>query len=139
LTDIHTFEGFLDSSLGRAWVYEPGIRLYLRKPIAGIRGPNVDVEIAAVEADQPGQGAFTRFLDEHEPHFGFYVQLIHNERLVPYLARRGYVIVSSREDAGVPSMQRERPANSPRPVVNRGAAQRYLEASSDIEGRTRTT
>ena len=94
---MSTFLEFAQSD--RVWppnqyVYEPGLTLYVRRSmVAGrsIRGPGIQFDIANVSADYPGKGAFTRFLDLYEPQYGFYMELVHNERLEAYLRRRGYV------------------------------------------------
>jgi hypothetical protein len=93
---VLTFEQFVElvaeKSWGRAntWVYEPGLALYVRKPLLGVRPPGIDFDLASMEADAPGRGALTAFLDRHEPKYGFYVENLLNPRLIGYLERRGY-------------------------------------------------
>jgi hypothetical protein len=91
-----TFEEFAGEGARRgwvprtAWVQEPGIRLYLRRPPHGLRPVGVDFDLASMDAHPTGNGALTRFLDRYEPEYGFYVENLLNDRLVGYLERRGY-------------------------------------------------
>lgn len=85
-----TFEQFVKSGPSNAWVREPGIELYVRRSLPS-RG--TDFDLANMNANPPGVGALTRFLDKYEPQYTFYIENIHNERLIPYFKRRGYVIV----------------------------------------------
>ena len=87
------FAYFLGTKLRSLWIREPGIDIYVRRSVR----LGVEIDIATINADEPGKGAFTRFLDKYEPHHIFYVECIHEPRLVPYLARRGYQIVNSSE------------------------------------------
>lgn len=73
------------------WLYEPGLRLYVRISYPLFRPAGVDFDLASMEAEEPGRGALTRFLDRYEARHGFYVENCLNDRLVPYLLRRGYV------------------------------------------------
>lgn len=91
------FREFTKSSLPNAWVKEPGVALYVRKSIRPY-----DFDLANLSANHPGHGAFTRFLDENEPHFTFFVENIMNQRLVGFLMKRGYNIVTNCPDS--PSM-----------------------------------
>lgn len=84
---------FLSSSLRNQWIREPGIDLYVRRSIR----MGIDIDLASLSADKLGNGAFTSFLDKYEPYHVFYVECIHNPRLVPYLAKRGYTLVSAQE------------------------------------------
>lgn len=79
-------ESFLKSKLRNAWIREPGISLYVRKSIH----PDVDIDLASLEADIPGKGALTAFLNRYEKQFVFRVESILNERLEHYLKNRGY-------------------------------------------------
>jgi hypothetical protein len=75
------------------WVFEPGIRIYVRK---GWRPRHGDYVLANMEATTPGKGALTKFLDTWEPKYQFSVEQILNERLIPYFERRGYVYESGK-------------------------------------------
>ena len=82
------FPQFAASELRNAWIKPPGLTIYIRR---GIRQHSRgDFQLANLYADEPGNGAFTRFLDEWEPRYSFYVENIFNERLRFYLERRGY-------------------------------------------------
>lgn len=87
-----TFEEFIDYRGHSQWVREPGINIYMRKPLIASHG---DIELANMSADSPGKGALTRFLNKYESICRFYVENIFNERLIAYLERRGYRITIS--------------------------------------------
>jgi hypothetical protein len=87
-----SFEKFLASPWPNYWIEEPGLHIYVRKTW---RIENCDtIDLANITADVPGRGALTKFLDRYEPDHIFYVENIFNNRLVPYLERRGYVVVN---------------------------------------------
>lgn len=69
-----------------AWLREPGLSIYVRRSF----WPTRDYELANVSADEPGAGAFTRFLERFEPRFLLYVEVVSTRRLIEYLERRGY-------------------------------------------------
>jgi len=92
---MHSFDYFLTYRLRNAWVREPGIDLYVRKSIR----KGVDIDLSNMEADEPGQGALTKFLDKYEPRHVFCVENIHNPRLPAYLERRGYLQLAGSEGA----------------------------------------
>lgn len=81
------FACFLRSSWNRAWIVEPGLDLYVRRSL-----PNreTDFDLANLSAHEMGKGALTRFLDEQEPVFSFFVENVINLRLAAFLVRRGY-------------------------------------------------
>lgn len=94
-----TFESFvLTSSLRNAWVREPGLSIYVRRArfrfgksvVGSPTRAGTDFDLASGEADHPGSGALTRFLDKYEPQYRFYIENILSDRLVTYFARRGY-------------------------------------------------
>lgn len=92
-----TFQMFVDETAETvvprsAWLFEPGIRLYVRK---GWRAAHGDFVLANMEAKRPGQGALTAFLDRWEPLYQFSIENILNPRLVPYFERRGYHVVET--------------------------------------------
>ena len=91
------FKEFTQSGLPNAWIKEPGVDLYVRKSIRPY-----DFDLANLSAVHPGHGAFTRFLDAHEPHYTFFVENIMNQRLVGYLLKRGYTVATNCPD--FPSM-----------------------------------
>jgi hypothetical protein len=91
----HSFDSFLTSRLRNVWLYEPGIAIYVRKSVR----VGVDIDLASMEADYPGKGALTKFLDTYEPHHVFCVENIHNPRLPAYLKRRGYLQLAGFEGA----------------------------------------
>ena len=86
---------FLNSPIRNVWIEEPGIGIYVRKSIR----IGVDIDLANMEADEPGKGALTLFLDKYEPHHVFCVEGVLNPRLVPYLVRRGYLQLAGNEGA----------------------------------------
>lgn len=75
------------------WVMEPGISIYIRKP-TGI-AHNADFELASMEADEPGNGSLTSFLERHETNYSFYIENILSDQLVSFFARRGYRVVGA--------------------------------------------
>jgi len=87
-------EEFLKTGLRNRRIYEPGITLYIRRSIRS----GIDIDLATMDADEPGQGALTRFLDKYEKRFSFFVECIHNPRLASYLERRGYFRVPYTHD-----------------------------------------
>ena len=89
---------------GNEWVQVPegGSGLYLR---VGPRG----IDVANVDFDQKGTGAFTRYLDQIEREAAarqlpaVRVENILNERLIPFLEKRGY-LTEFNPFGGPPSM-----------------------------------
>jgi hypothetical protein len=90
---MHSFDYFLAGTMRNAWVRESGIELYVRRSIR----IGVGIDLAALNADEPGQGSFTRFRDKYEPEHVFCVELIHSPRLPAYLAKRGYMQLGGAE------------------------------------------
>ncbi len=90
-----TFDEFMAQPDGFApWqrsqhVVAPGLKLYVRKPWAKLR-PHVDVELATIDAENPGQGALTAFLDKYEKVYNIYVENALEPRFQAYFVRRGY-------------------------------------------------
>jgi hypothetical protein len=82
-------------SMRNSWVQEPGIELYVRRSIPS-RG--TDFDLANMNADRPGSGALTAFLDKYEPLYSFYIENLLNPRLVPYFEKRGYTQIDVREN-----------------------------------------
>ena len=82
------FEQFVKSKMRNAWIYEPGIKLYVRVSLPS-RG--TDYDLAAMLATLRGRGALTRFLDTWEPTHSFYIEnVLRPERLGKYFLGRGY-------------------------------------------------
>jgi hypothetical protein len=82
------FFTYVQARTGRsAWLREPGLSLYVRRMTAT---PGVDYVVANAEADEPGRGALTRFLDMVERDYSIKFENVINARLVAYLERRGY-------------------------------------------------
>lgn len=82
-----TFEEFISNDIfTNYWIEEDGIRLYVRKPHK--YSPFYD--LANMSADEKGRGALTKFLNKYETNYSFRVENIHNERLIPFLQKRGY-------------------------------------------------
>lgn len=78
-----------------AWTVEPGpLALYVRRALH----PDVDFDLANMNAKTPGKGALTAFLDKYEPHYVFRIENILNKRLVPFFLKRGYTIVPNPHD-----------------------------------------
>jgi hypothetical protein len=104
-----TFQEFADRGEGsfprNAWVQEPGLQLYVRRPVPGLH-PGIDFELANLDAEEPGQGALTRFLDTFESRYRFRVELVHNERLAGYLKRRGYAVVNKPWEGPTSNMEK---------------------------------
>lgn len=87
-----SFEKFLEGPWQNLWITEPGINIYVRK--SKRLGIYSTIDLANITAHRPGKGALTSFLDRFEKDHIFYVENIFNDRLVPYLERRGYIIVN---------------------------------------------
>ncbi len=64
--------------------------MYLR---CGIFAHGADINIANINAWQPGRGVFTRWLDSHEPHFTFMFENVHGPHLYNMLVKRGYSLI----------------------------------------------
>ena len=71
------FKEFTESGLPNAWVKEPGVNLYVRNT-KHLPFRSTDFDLANLNAVHPGHGAFTRFLDAHEPNFTFFIENIMN-------------------------------------------------------------
>jgi len=97
------FLAFTRSTVRNAWIREKGINIYVRDSIH----PGIDYDLANLDADKPGAGAFTRFLDKFDKLYTFKVELIHNERLIGYLERRGYKRLKKRGDLGIHMSNKE--------------------------------
>lgn len=98
------FQDFVASDffMRSEWVKEYGVRIYVRKPVVALH--SADFEIANVEADKPGKGGFTKFLDEYEQKYKFLHENVMNERLLAYLLRRGYRQVGKTDGLGFPTL-----------------------------------
>lgn len=80
------------------WVHGGGIRLYVRRGFHLI-GDKITccVDLANLQADNPGNGAFTAVLDWLEEHLSthgggvVFVESILESRLHPFLESRGYL------------------------------------------------
>jgi hypothetical protein len=100
----HTFEEFVaickTLGVGRPrseWLREPGLKLYVRN--GWLPDRHGDYVIANVNAQRPGKGSLTKFLDKYEPEYRFSFENVLNPRLVTYLKRRGYVYESGHDTA----------------------------------------
>jgi hypothetical protein len=88
------FEEFIKSRLRTVYVKEPGIVIYIRKcTLYRAERYGADFDLANMTAGKPGKGALSAFLDRYESKYGFYIEILQNERLVPYFQRRGYMLV----------------------------------------------
>lgn len=114
-----TLEKFAAGTLRNAWLYEPGIQVYVRisaRMLGGVRVRALDIANVAVDVD--GIGTFTAFLGRAEALRGFdtvFVENVLNEKLAASLAKRGY---SHTEDfGGTPSFYKSivLPAKKPVP------------------------
>jgi hypothetical protein len=105
-----SFEQFIASGFRNQWISEPGIDMYVRIALpfySRYVESTVDYDLANLVAVNPGNGALTRFLNRYEPLYGFRVESILNPRLIPYLERRGYILIPPKGPS--PSMVRGRP------------------------------
>lgn len=110
---LQTLDAFIEKALPRvkvgvpfnAYVREPGFRsLYVRmtQRVLHSKKYSVVLDIANVEAEQPGRGAFTKLI-ERLPGKGLqlvYVELVHNKRFHQKLLRMGF---TEREGFGASS------------------------------------
>jgi hypothetical protein len=84
---IECADGGFMSGARSLWVREPGLRIYMRGPKFA---QGADFTLSNISADKPGNGALTRWLDEYEPQFCFYIEQILERRFYLYFQRRGY-------------------------------------------------
>lgn len=96
-TSVKAFVGaLLRGDARNGWVHGGGLKLYLRRGYHMINDEiTMCIDVANVAADNPGNGAFTAFLDWLEPsvalHSGVvFVENILSPRLHQYLEARGY-------------------------------------------------
>lgn len=103
------FEKFINSPARVAWIKGPKtLSVYVR------RTPNNpywrdhygDFQIANMFTETMGQGALTEFLNELESRYSIFVENVLNERLIPFLERRGYKRVGN--DTVLPSFLRKK-------------------------------
>jgi len=80
-------EEFLESPFRNQWLKEPGIQVYVRKPLPG---KPYDIELATLNAKHPGKGACTRLLNRLEPKLSIYIENVLEPRFAAYFERRGY-------------------------------------------------
>jgi hypothetical protein len=101
---LRKFQDFVDSDFFNRseWVKEFGVRIYVRKPVSALH--SADFEIANIEADNPGRGNLTKFLNEYEPKYSFLYENVMNERLLAYLVRRGYRQIEKADGLGFPTL-----------------------------------
>ncbi len=92
---IRNLDQFLESDARSEWVYEPGIRMYVRKALPTKAAEGIHLQLASLDADVRGVGALTAVLERYEPLLGIMVESILEPRLIPYLERRGYRIHAS--------------------------------------------
>lgn len=85
----------------RAWVDYPGLDIYVRNGPVLIRQGEQSfmcspcLTIAAIEAHDPGNGAFTKLIEDLRTRpFGVYVENAHNPRLRNKLVRMGFTKVN---------------------------------------------
>lgn len=95
------FEQFLASEYSNLWIYEPKMKVYLRKARHAINRDLachcLDVANVVVQKKYRGTGVFTQFLnrveDEAEKRqWAVYVESILEPRLEPFFKKRGYCI-----------------------------------------------
>lgn len=89
----------MDGKLRNGWFSDAGLKVYLRCGFHRVEADSIAkcLDIANVEADEPGKGAFTLFLNTMEElvskhptvHYVF-VESIQNPRLTAFLRERGY-------------------------------------------------
>lgn len=82
-------DNFLTGDQRNAWIEVPEGQMYLRKR------PDRTVDVANLDFDERGTGAFTNYLDFLENQLGgrisrVFIENVMNERLVPFLKARGY-------------------------------------------------
>jgi hypothetical protein len=86
-----SFEQFVTSSLRNEHIREEGISIYIRRPFGHTH--NADFELATLDADEPGNGALTAFMDKYGDKYTFYIENILEDRLVSFFQKRGYRII----------------------------------------------
>ncbi len=94
----------LDEIKKSEWIHIDGVALYIRKSeIPFDLGPNI--QIANVSAGSPGQGKFTKILEEFEtwvatnPKYQtIFIENILNPRFDAFFERRGYLLYPNRPD-----------------------------------------
>lgn len=97
-----TFEEFsrAKGSPRATWLREAGLSLYVRRPPGYTH--DADFELASVNADHPGKGALTAFLDKYEPSWSLYIEHILERRLISFFENRGYRVIGT--DDGLPGI-----------------------------------
>lgn len=80
-----------------SWVSYPGLDVYLRRTFGNVEGVLHEdlLVIANCNAKKPGQGAFTRFLDDLETRVPeIYFESVLTERFSRWILQRGYAQVN---------------------------------------------
>lgn len=95
LTDLNTFVKGAKANPFRcnAWIAEPGFSgIYVRYTKRSINGRMRRVlDLASIQADQPGSGAFTRLLDKlksNYPKLTLYIECVLPDRFAEALVNR---------------------------------------------------
>lgn len=91
---------FLESPERNKWIHIKGLNLYVRKSRRRLEGEVLSVfDIANVNADNPGNGSFTRLLSELEGILRgrfdvLYVENVLRQRFMDFFVRLGYSLDS---------------------------------------------
>lgn len=95
-----TMDQFLASNEHlNSYLSEPGFReLYVRKGFRYLGGKRVEcVDLARIEAEDPGAGAFTKLATRILPKYAVYVESVLNPRFAKKLLREGWIMVGGPE------------------------------------------
>lgn len=106
---------FSKSRFRSLWISEPGLEAYVRKSIH----KGIDIDLANLAAVNPGNGAFTLFLDTYESTFVFRVESIVNPNLCAYLKKRGYVRMKTESPLQIDMCSKALTDLGPAPVARR--------------------
>lgn len=79
--DLNWFYNLQDTERS-AWIKEPGLRIYVRRPWVN---QDWDIHLANIEARIPNGGALTRLLDQLEPIHTIYIENVMTQRFLDHL------------------------------------------------------
>lgn len=96
---IKKISALVSLRLGRAWFKDSDMKVYVRVGRRMIEGSiRETIDIATIEVFKPGQGTFTRFLEQVEelaaagPIHTIYVENVLESRFAEFFRKRGYSV-----------------------------------------------
>lgn len=85
------FMEFVNSKERNIYIEDCDLSIYIRRGNKYVH--NADFELANIVSYYPSQGNLIRFLDLYEQKYTFFVESILEEKLIPFLEKRGYILV----------------------------------------------